>query len=213
MPVIRLSPNLFKRLEDYVLGFDTPQNVIERILDYLDSNNLKDEVNRPGDESARPISNSTRRVVHTTKKRRDPKKEAELKLLVGKSLNWGNPNLMGSSVITFPNSDKRVLCKYSSFSGEQRRWFWGVSKKYWKEWLKTDHLALLLQNEDLDTYSYLLLTSEEGSKLFAMCSESNGEKKINLRQYSADGKLHLQEWQEFDAESRVSRIDTPIETQ
>ncbi len=213
MPVIRLSPDLFKRLEDYVLGFDTPQNVIERILDYLDSNNLKDEVNRPGFEINRNISQPRGRVVLGTKKARDPQKETRLKLLVGKSLNWGKPNLMGSSVLTFPGSEKRVLCKYSSFSGEQRRWFWGVSKRYWIDWRNTDQLALLLQNEDLESYSYILLTSKEASELFTMCSESNGEKKINLRQYSADGKLHLQEWQEFDAESRITSIDAQIATQ
>jgi hypothetical protein len=36
--VIRIPETLYKRLENYAQGFDTPANVIERILNYYESN-------------------------------------------------------------------------------------------------------------------------------------------------------------------------------
>ena len=35
---ITISTNLYKRLEAYAVGFDTPQDVMTRILDYYESN-------------------------------------------------------------------------------------------------------------------------------------------------------------------------------
>jgi hypothetical protein len=36
--IIRIPETLYKRLENYAQGFDTPAKVIERILDYYESN-------------------------------------------------------------------------------------------------------------------------------------------------------------------------------
>lgn len=37
--VIRIPSDIYKRLESYALGFDTPAGVIERLLDYYESQN------------------------------------------------------------------------------------------------------------------------------------------------------------------------------
>ncbi|NQV15675.1 hypothetical protein HQ531_09480 [bacterium] len=203
MPVIRLSPTLFKRLESYARGFDTPQNVIERLIELVELNQLHAKLNESTQEKGKTLPVRPRTIPRGVKKPRDPRKEAELKYLVGESLDWGKPNLSGSSVLTFSESVNHVLCKYSSFSEEQRRWFWGVSRRYWSEWDANDYLALLMENEDQSSYSFLLLNSKEALTLFDKCSESGGEKKINLRHYINDGKFHLQEWQDIQIQSRI----------
>ena len=63
-----------------------------------------------------------------------------------------------------------------------------------------------MENEDHESYSFLLLEPKDALYLFTRCSESAGEKKINLRFYKSDGMLHLQEWQEYDVEKNTRRI-------
>ena len=41
--VIRIPRDVYKRLESYALGFDTPAGVIERLLDFYEANNTKEE--------------------------------------------------------------------------------------------------------------------------------------------------------------------------
>jgi hypothetical protein len=130
-----------------------------------------------------------------------------LKISLGNTLkeNWGSFSLEGHSLLDF--GDKRILCKYSSFNEDQRKWFWGVSKIYWNEWQDTDYLALLLE-DGIKGYSYLLFNPQEARRLFKDCSESNGEKKISMRIYADDDLPHLQEWRNFDVESRMKKLNT-----
>ena len=44
--------------------------------------------------------------------------------------------------------------------------------------------------------------------LFKECSESGDEKKINLRFKKSDGLPHLQEWQEYDVEKNIRKIES-----
>lgn len=204
-PVIRVSDATYKRLENHASGFDTPNNVIDRLLDHMESCGSSSSTSPPSAD----ISNQSSTRTHLSlKKPRNPKKERDLKLAVGKSLNWGSHKLSSASLLIFNNGERRILCKYSSFSTDQNRWFWGVSSKYWSEWKDNDYLALIMENDDLETYSFLLINPNDARKLFTKCSESNGEKKINLRFYKGDGKMHFQEWQDFVVRDKITMLKT-----
>lgn len=41
--VIRIPRNVFKRLESYAIGFDTPAGVITRLLDFYEANRTQEE--------------------------------------------------------------------------------------------------------------------------------------------------------------------------
>ena len=199
-PIIRLSELVYRRLEDLAIGFDTPSMVIERLLD----SNHNPSKAASNNVFVDKLNHRNRRSV---KKPRNLKKERELKLAVGKKLNWGDFHISSNSIIDFQNSPKKILCNYSSYSSDYNRWFWGVSKKYWSEWDDNFYLALLMENEDKQSYSFLLLEPKDAIHLFPLCSESGGDKKINLRLYKSDSLLHLQEWQEYDVKKNTIRID------
>lgn len=143
----------------------------------------------------------------TDRKKRDTALESALKHALGARLKeqFGSFTLSGQSQLVF--SKARVLCKFSSFHDDQSRWFWGVSKIYWKKWEPTDYLALIMENEDRDGYSYIILDSNEAQFLFKACSESAGEKKINMRIYADDNMVRFQEWKEFDVAGRSQGLD------
>ena len=52
--VIRIPRDVFKRLESYAVGFDTPAGVIERLLDFYES-----KINREGEPMEGHISNDS----------------------------------------------------------------------------------------------------------------------------------------------------------
>ncbi len=206
-PVIRLSDQIYERLSAHAIGFDTPSNVIERLLEFYDSH--QKSLRNPTSIGAKVGSLVEVPVQHPsgTKKPRDIEREKTLKRAVGTALDWGNFRLSGS-VLDFHDSQKKVLCKYSSYSPDQDRWFWGVSRKHWRQWDNHFHLALLMENKDHESYSVLILDPKDALNLFTKCSESGGEKKINLRFYKSDGMLRLQEWQEYDVKKHTLRIRT-----
>ncbi|GBE14631.1 hypothetical protein BMS3Abin14_00677 [bacterium BMS3Abin14] len=205
-PVIRISDVIYKRLEAYARGFDAPNNVIERLIDFYETHQKDSKKSISTSTLTKSSIEAATSFNRNIRKPRDPKKEKELKKAVGKRLNWGDFKLISNSILDFHNSPTKVLCKYSSYSAEQNRWFWGVSQKYWSEWNDDFYLALLMENENQDGYSFLLLEPKEASYLFTRCSESNGEKKINLRFYKSDGRLLLQEWQEHDVMKKIKEV-------
>jgi len=143
------------------------------------------------------------------RKVRNPEMEVILKESLGniikRDLNEESYEKKDSQLV-FPHSGKKFLCKYSRFERDHSKWFWGVSQKYWANWSSKDYLALIMENEDDQGFSYLLLDSKESLELFKRCSESNGEKKINMRIYVGGGGVRIQEWQEFDIRSRIKPI-------
>jgi hypothetical protein len=128
-------------------------------------------------------------------------------MAVGKALNMGNFDLTSNTLLKYKNSPVKVLIKYSSYSSELERWFWGVGSKYWSKWDDNFYLVLLMGNDDQESYSFITLKPEEALYLFPLCSKNDGEKKINLRFYKSDGLLHLQEWQEYDVEKNIRKIE------
>jgi hypothetical protein len=142
----------------------------------------------------------------TPRKKRDPELEETLKVTLGDKFKegWGPFALERHSLLNF--GKRRLLCKYSSFSHDQSKWFWGISKIYWSDWRDDDHLALILENEDSGGYSYLLFSAQEAQRLLKQCSESNGEKKISMRIAVDDNKPYLQEWRNFDVGGRIREL-------
>lgn len=209
-PVIRLSDSTYNRLESHAIGFDAPNNVIERLIDFYESHHKNSQQSNSKLHETTQTSQSARRASPSIRKPRDTTKENQLKKCVGKQLkreqNWGEFEFSSKSVLKFQNSPSKVLCKYSSYSTDPEKWFWGVGKKYWSKWDDNFYLALLMENEDQISYSFLLLKPKEAMRLFKDCSESGGEKKINLRKYN-DGLLHLQEWQDYDVKKNIRKIE------
>jgi len=156
----------------------------------------------------RPPQTPTAGTLYATRKKRDPELEKNLKIALGKTLkdSWGSFSLEARSLLDF--GSKRILCKYSSFSESQRKWFWGVSKMYWDDWRDTDYLALIFEDEIKGGYSYLLFNSQEAQHLFNDCSISSGEKKISVRIPADDDRPYLQEWRSFDVEGRMRKLKT-----
>lgn len=140
------------------------------------------------------------------RKKRDTALESALKNALGERLKdkFGLFTLKGQSQLVFNGA--RVLCKFSSFRDDQSRWFWGVSKAYWENWEPTDYLALIMENQDQDGYSFVILDPNEAQSLFNTCSESAGEKKINMRIYADDNAVRFQEWKEFNVDERLQPL-------
>lgn len=153
----------------------------------------------------RPVT--IRRTPTKGRKSRDIDLEDALKTSLGNYLKnkWGEFHREGDSMLVFLHDYRRVLCKYSSFSREQSKWFWGVSGKYWTKWKPQHYLALIRENEDGPDYSFVLLNSRESEILFERCSESNGEKKIDMRIYE-DGETRLIEFKELDVKDRIKPL-------
>ena len=155
-------------------------------------------------------SNSTKvgKLSTSARKPRDVKLERDLKNSLGNSLrgNWGDFHLKGQSRLIFPEAEKTVLGKFSGFRKKQSHWFWGVSKTDWTTWGAQDFLALIMESEDGQGYSYLLLNSSESKTLFAKCSEGkdDGAKKIHLNKRNGD--LYFQEWPEFDVKRHLKLL-------
>jgi len=143
-----------------------------------------------------------------TKKPRNVNKEKKYKKEVGEYLKnkyqFGDYKL-NRTVLEFKNTGKKVLCKYSSCLLERESWFWGVGKKYWLDWDNNWYLVLIMENKNTECHSFLLLESNEAKHLFEKCSESNGEKKINLRR-NKDDLLRFQEWKEYNVKKNILKL-------
>ena len=164
---------------------------------------------RPGIEPKKPKKVTIESTSINARRPRDPQVEGRLKRLLEKLLKakWGEFSREGASQLVFPNIGKRVLCKYSSFDKRHSHWFWGVSRSYWINWGPQDYLALIMENEDSQGYSFLLLNPEEASALLEKCGESkNGEKKINRRVYVQDGESRFVEWKDFDVKDPIKPL-------
>lgn len=179
-------------------------------------NTFIDSIRSDGMQVDPDIQNtSSRQLIHrpctkpntpSNRKKRNIELENRLKCAVGDDLRdrFGSFQITGQSELTYGTT--RVICKYSSFHPDQSRWFWGVSKTYWNSWGSEDYLALILEDEDETRFSYVLLDSDETKRLLDVCSQSNEEKKINMRKYASDGLIRFQELQDFDLQKRIRAL-------
>lgn len=202
-PVIRISDKLYAQLESLAIGFDTPSNVIERLAEYY----MNENEDKRGARTVEASQQSTKRIypVLNHRKKRDIELEKKLKQAVGRMLFFDAFSLNGTTIIN-KESKEKVLCKFSSYSDINRGWFWGISEKYWSNWDHTWSLALILEQEERNGFSCIILNSNEAKELFPKCSESNGEKKINLRRSITEYKPHFQEWKNFEIGSHIKEI-------
>lgn len=188
----------FPKHKETIVGFFTSLQIGEEKMNHAIQ---QKELTRPQAQLQR-LGTST-----PDRKKRDTELESALKLSLGKKLQtqFGIFTRKGQSQLIFNKA--RVLSKFSSFHDDQSRWFWGVSKVYWKNWKPTDYLSLIMENEDSDGYSYILMDSAEAQDIFNECSESAGEKKINMRIYADDEIMRFQELKEFDVEGRLQPLE------
>lgn len=56
MPIIRISDNLHKRLENHAIGFDTPANVIEKLLNQIEGVEVLEETKPDKSRALLPIT-------------------------------------------------------------------------------------------------------------------------------------------------------------
>lgn len=191
--------NKFPNHSDLIVSFFSDLNSEGDKMEQIIQNQI--HYREPSVRSAKADGHASER------KKRDTALESALKKALGEKLEdkFGRYDLRGQSQLVFNNA--QVLCKFSSFHDDQNRWFWGVSKIYWESWNPTDYLALIMENQDQVSYSFVILYSDEARYLFSVCSESAGEKKINMRIYADDNVIRFQEWKEFDVETRTQSLD------
>lgn len=117
---------------------------------------------------------------------------------------WGEFRQEGVGLLIFAN--KTVLCKYSKYDETNTRWFWGVSQADRYAWGPQNWLALILENEDQKSYSFLLFNSQESGVLFDQCRQTAGDKYINMLIDDAYESPRIQEWRHLDLRNRKKAL-------
>ncbi|MCK4640296.1 MAG: type I restriction enzyme HsdR N-terminal domain-containing protein [Candidatus Marinimicrobia bacterium] len=209
--LIRTLAETTKKLCQVMPDENTVRDFLQSNRDYI----LIPQMHIPSPKNGINPKTSVGRISKTSdgqRKKRDLQLEAALKQGLGNYLQkkWGSFQKKGQSQLIFTDSNKRVLCIYSSFKRDQTRWFWGVLQKNLRNWGSNDYLALILEDDKGDGYLFLMLDSTEAIYLFRKCSESKGNKKINMRIYSG-GETRLQEWQDFSVKNRLQKLNIKIE--
>ncbi|MCJ7771748.1 MAG: hypothetical protein MUP22_01290, partial [Desulfobacterales bacterium] len=113
---------------------------------------------------------------------------------------WSEFRQEGVGLLIFAN--KTVLCKYSKYDKTSTRWLWGVSQADRYAWGPQNWLALILENEDQKSFSFLLFNSQESGVLFDQCRQSAGDKYINMLIDDAYESPRIQEWRHLDLRNR-----------
>ncbi len=117
---------------------------------------------------------------------------------------WGEFRQEGIGLLIFAN--KTVLCKFSKYDEENNRWFWGVSQADRYAWGPQNWLALILENEDQRSFSFLLFNSQESGVLFDQCRQTTGDKYINMLMDEAYESPRIQEWRHLDLRNRKKAL-------
>ena len=207
-PTIRVSEHTYNRLGGIRDGFETPDEVINRLIQIYDSMGKKNTTTEESVKGPKPYYTQIRTIK--TKKLRNLELEKAARRAVGKAMKWESNFTLDRTKLVFSNSNRMILCKYSSFSNENNGWFWGVSMKYWDNWTEEDHLALIMENPDREGYSFLYFNPEEAMYLLNECGkDKKGEKKINVRMSIGAGKYVCQEWKDYDIGANTKILDIP----
>lgn len=117
---------------------------------------------------------------------------------------WGDLRQEGVGLLIFAN--KTVLCKFSKYDEKSAKWFWGVSQADRYAWGPQNWLALILENEDQKSYSFLLFNSQESGVLFDQCKQTTGDKYITMLTDDAYESLRIQEWRHLDLRNRKKAL-------
>lgn len=157
---------------------------------------------KQSDISSNPATATNREKVPERKKPKLMSLEDKLVYSLGKRLEnqWGKFRSEGVGLLIFAN--KTVLCKYSKYNEQHTRWLWGVSQADRYAWGPQNWLALILENEDQKSFSFLLFNSQESGVLFDQCKQTTGDKYITMLIDEAYDSLRLQEWRHLDLRDR-----------
>ncbi|MCO7091960.1 hypothetical protein [Vibrio cholerae] len=122
MPVtISISDDVFRRLEGLAVGFDTPERVIERLLDLVEESGSKSSESKPSltfvpDEAAFKneliarkkaqvvlhLKNGERDVIHWNASRFQPSSNLRANLWSGILRNWKDKGIISAELSVLP---------------------------------------------------------------------------------------------------------------
>lgn len=117
---------------------------------------------------------------------------------------WGEFRQEGVGLLIFAN--KTVLCKLSKYDEKNAKWLWGVSQADRYAWGPQNWLALIFEDENQSSYSFLLFNSQESGVLFDQCQQTTGDKYITLLVDDAYESLRIQEWRHLDLRDRKKAL-------
>jgi hypothetical protein len=117
---------------------------------------------------------------------------------------WGDFRQEGVGLLFFTN--KTVLCKLSKYNSQNGRWFWEISQADRYSWGPQNWLALILENEDQNNYSFLLFNSQESGVLFDQCTQTTGDKYITMLIDDSYESARIQEWRHLDLRDRIKAL-------
>lgn len=112
---------------------------------------------------------------------------------------WGSYELLEGSSYKFSN-ERKVFTFYSNLNYD--RWWFGVSKKYWKNWDDQTYMALIMR-EEIKCSTVMLNPFDSKNLLNRIQPAQRNQKHINVRIPSGPGKIYIQEWQDFPFEKNI----------
>jgi hypothetical protein len=120
---------------------------------------------------------------------------------------WGNFSQSGELLLEFDNG-KKVVAPFSDLQNYNKWWF-GVSKLYWKNWDTNTYISLLMNEGNI--CRFCLLNPRKSKKLLDEINPVSGEKKIiNVLIPASGGFTYIQEWPTFNIDQNtisLGRID------
>ncbi len=112
---------------------------------------------------------------------------------------WGSYELLRGSSYKFSNG-RKVFTFFSSLN--DAIWWFGVSKKYWKNWDDQTYMALIMR-EEIKCSTVMLNPINSKKLLNRIQPAQQNQKHINVRIPSGPGKIYIQEWQDFPFEENI----------
>jgi len=106
---------------------------------------------------------------------------------------WGSYKLLGGSSYKFSNG-RTVLTFFSSLNNAI--WWFGVSKKYWKNLDDQTYVALIMR-EEIKCSTVILNPIDSKKLLNRIQPAQQGQKHINIRIPSGPGEIYITEWQDY----------------
>lgn len=192
--MISVSDDIYRKLEALAVGFDTPERVIERLLDSAEENGAAFSGNKPSltfvpDESAFKneliarkkaqvilhLKNGERDVLHWNASRFQPSSNLRANLWSGILRNWKNKGIVSAELsvlplgINHPDDDTDLLI---AIAGEVR-WTLEEVKQYFVDYDPVN-------SDDDHPYYYLATFSEETPDKLKHIAGLNSANQLHL---------------------------------
>ncbi len=115
---------------------------------------------------------------------------------------WGSYEVLRKTLFEFSNG-RKVLTPFASLS--YNRWWFGISKQYWKNWDNQTYMALLMREGN--KCDFVLLNPTESLELLnGIKPVTSFQKMINVYLPSGSGRIYIQEWQDFPFEQNIVHL-------